>query len=130
MTTSGRMGRSQAGAAIGSGDRAYRALLESIYDGAVICDMDGRIVDVNPRAVEFLLFSRADLSEMSILDILSGAESSLIQTLIENLAEEISRRILEIPIVREVQIRVRKFPESLSGLISSVSVSFCRRKKS
>ena len=63
----------------------YQALLQSLYDAAIIVDMRGRIVDVNVRAVEFLLFGRDELLGMSVWDVVSGADESLIGTVIKNL---------------------------------------------
>lgn len=70
------------------GDSHYNELLQSIYDAALICDLSGQIVDVNARAVEFLLYGRDDLAGMTVFDIISGADESLIDTLCENLEEE------------------------------------------
>lgn len=66
----------------------YDELLQNVYDAAVITDRDGRIVDVNVRAVDFLLYSRRQLCSLSIVDIISGADSSLVKTLWKNLEEE------------------------------------------
>ncbi len=72
----------------GPGESRYNELLQSIYDGAVITDSTGSIVDANVRAVEFLLYEKEDLNELSIFDIISGADQSLVQTLLENLENE------------------------------------------
>ena len=69
-------------------DSPYQRLLQGVYDAALITDLDGRIVDVNARAVEFLLYDREDLMSRMIFDIISGADSSLIQTLWQNLEDE------------------------------------------
>jgi PAS domain S-box-containing protein len=67
----------------------YHALLESIYDAAIITDLTGRIVDVNVRAVEFFLFGREELLGMFVSDVISGADShSLIDTVIRNLESD------------------------------------------
>jgi PAS domain S-box-containing protein len=69
-------------------DTPYQRLLQGVYDAALITDLDGRIVDVNVRAVEFLHYDRSDLLSAMIFDIISGADSSLIQTLWQNLEDE------------------------------------------
>lgn len=66
----------------------YNELLQSIYDGAIITDSSGGITDANVRAEEFFLYNKEELSEMGISDIISGADQSLVHTLIENLENE------------------------------------------
>jgi PAS domain S-box-containing protein len=63
----------------------YEELLQSIYDAALITDTNGQIVDVNERAVEFFRYKRKHLLGVNIVDLLSGAESSLVETVLENL---------------------------------------------
>ncbi len=69
-------------------DSRYNELLQSIYDAALICGLDGAIVDANARAIEFLLYKRGELTDMTIFDVISGADESLIKTLCDNLEEE------------------------------------------
>jgi len=69
-------------------DAKYQALLQSVYDAAIIADFDGKIVDANIRAIDFFYYSRDEFRSLSIFDILSGADQSLIETLRENLANE------------------------------------------
>ncbi len=69
-------------------DSHYNELLQSIYDAALICDLSGRIVDVNTRATELLLYGGDELQTMTVFDVISGADESLIQTLCENLEED------------------------------------------
>ncbi len=59
----------------------FSALLESIYDAALITDPAGQIVDANMRATEFLRWDKADLMGMAIRDVISGTEDRLLQTL-------------------------------------------------
>jgi PAS domain S-box-containing protein len=66
----------------------YTELLQSIYDGAIITDADGRVIEANARAVEFLVYTREELCDLSIFDVISGADESLIGTLLENLENE------------------------------------------
>jgi len=68
----------------GAGSR-YEQLLQSIYDAALITDTGGRIIDVNDRAVEFFRYEREQLLGVGIVDLLSGADDSLIDTVLENL---------------------------------------------
>lgn len=82
----GARGRKAAEAVEGSS--RYEELFQGVYDAAVVCDLKGTIVDVNVRAIEFLGYERAELCGLSICDVISGADSSLIGTLIENLENE------------------------------------------
>ena len=63
----------------------YQQLLQSVYDSALITDLDGTVSDANVRAVEKLLYEESELCSMNICDIISGADSDLLQTLCENL---------------------------------------------
>lgn len=63
----------------------YEQLLQSIYDAALITDTNGRIVDLNERAVEFFRYTRDELQGVSITDLISGAEASLVETVWKNL---------------------------------------------
>ena len=66
----------------------YRELLEGLYDAAIVTRFSGRILDVNKRAVEFLRYEGWELTRLSILDIISGMEESLLDTLVRNLEKE------------------------------------------
>ena len=69
-------------------DSRYQELLQSIYDAAIITDLSGTIADTNVRASDFLLYSREELQEMTIFDVISGSDETLIQTLVQNLENE------------------------------------------
>ncbi|MCE9613555.1 MAG: PAS domain S-box protein [Lentisphaerae bacterium] len=66
----------------------YQELLQSLYDAALVTRLTGEIIDVNARAVEFLHHERADLFVMTIYEIISGADETLMKTLLENLDRE------------------------------------------
>ncbi len=66
----------------------YHELLQSIYDAALITDMDGVITEVNARAVEFLQWSSEELAGVSVCDVISGADSSLVNAVVANLEKE------------------------------------------
>ncbi|MDE0840481.1 MAG: PAS domain-containing protein [Kiritimatiellae bacterium] len=70
---------------VGKGDSFYQHLLQGLYDAAIIIDMKGKIVDVNQRAIEFLKFEIDAFRQMSVFDVISGADSGLIDSLCENL---------------------------------------------
>jgi PAS domain S-box-containing protein len=66
----------------------FQELLQNVYDAALIADTSGRIVDVNVRALEFFRYERMELCNLAILDLISGADESLVRTLLENLENE------------------------------------------
>ncbi len=66
----------------------YQELLQSVYDAAVITDLNGVITDINLRATDFLRHQRDVLVGASILEIISGADDSLINTLVDNVENE------------------------------------------
>lgn len=69
-------------------DSRYQELLQNVYDAALVTDLNGRIIDVNVRAIEFLLYNRNEFCNLTIFDVISDAPDSLIQTLWENLENE------------------------------------------
>lgn len=70
------------------GASKYDQLLQSLYDAALISNEHGRIIDVNVRAIEFLQYSREEVDGLTIFEIISGADETLVQTLVENLQNE------------------------------------------
>lgn len=65
----------------------YEALFQSIYDGVLITDLDGRILDANTRAEAALHRSRDDLSELTITDVIAGFDSSVLQAVRDHATE-------------------------------------------
>ncbi|MBI3987579.1 MAG: PAS domain S-box protein [Lentisphaerae bacterium] len=63
----------------------FNELFQSVYDAALLCDLEGKIVDVNVRASDFFLYDKADFCRLGIKDIVSGFDDSLLQTIGENL---------------------------------------------
>ncbi|MBM4144008.1 MAG: PAS domain S-box protein [Lentisphaerae bacterium] len=74
----------------GAGEESsrYEELFQSVYDGALITDLSGHIMDANARAIEFLRYTRDEMRDLTIFDVISGSDESLIRTLWENLEEE------------------------------------------
>lgn len=70
-------------------DTDFQELFQRLYDGAMIADMTGKIVDVNVRLVEFLRFERTELQELRIMDVISGSDDSLLAMLRENLGKDL-----------------------------------------
>ena len=71
----------------GDPDRSadYTKLLQSIYDGVLICDFKGRVIDYNHRALRFFPMPENDLTGVNVLDLISGADSSLLEAIRKNL---------------------------------------------
>lgn len=69
-------------------DSNYGELLRSVYDGVLITDLAGRIVDCNPRACDFFLYSRDELLRLTIPEVISGSDAKLIGELWQNLQNE------------------------------------------
>jgi PAS domain S-box-containing protein len=66
----------------------YQELLQSLYDAAIITDLNGLIVDANVRACDFLLHARDEMRRLTIFEVVAGSDESLIKTLVENLEDE------------------------------------------
>jgi PAS domain S-box-containing protein len=71
-----------------SGETKYDQLLQSIYDGVLISSLGGDILDANVRALDFLYYSREDLRNMNVLDVIAGADKALLNSLRENLQNQ------------------------------------------
>lgn len=65
----------------------YKQLLESIYDGVMITDARGRIIDFNSRSIEFLMRNGNELAGMRIIDFVSGATDELLDAIHGNLQD-------------------------------------------
>ena len=65
----------------------YERLMECIYDGVLITGPDGEIVDFNERAVDFFFCDRDDLRQTRVIELISGADESLLSAIRANLAE-------------------------------------------
>lgn len=71
-----------------AGKSRYDQLLQCLYDAALISNEHGRIIDANVRAIEFLQYSRDEIEGLTIYDIISGADETLVNTLMDNLQNE------------------------------------------
>ena len=68
---------------------AYLRLLESIYDGVLITDWDGTVVDFNRRVYDHFRFAEDHpLPWGNVLQFICGAEAGLIDSMRENLRGE------------------------------------------
>ena len=73
-------------ARVGGAD--FQQLFHSVYDGAVIAETNGRIVDSNSRAQDFLQQTREALYAMAITDVISGATAATVETINETLEND------------------------------------------
>jgi len=74
-------------AEMGKGSR-FRELLQHICDAVLICDMSGKIVDVNVRAVEYLQFEHAELCALTCFNLIAGLDEEVLASLLDNLKSE------------------------------------------
>lgn len=63
------------------GDNDFQELFQNVYDGALMTDLDGVILDANVRAEDFLQYSRRELCNMRLIEVISGADTATISTL-------------------------------------------------
>ena len=67
-----------------SRDTPYDKLLESVYDGVFITDRHGAILDCNARAAELFKLEEALLLGLPVVELISGADERLIETVQAN----------------------------------------------
>src|SRR4051794_35648420 len=63
----------------------FQQLFQNIYDAAIITDLQGEIVRVNVRANQFFIAEPGQLTNDSILTLISGTDDSLLPTILETL---------------------------------------------
>lgn len=68
--------------------RFFNELLQNVYDATLVTDLQGHILDCNIRAIDFLLYDRSELTRMSLFEIISGSDISLLDSLSRNLENE------------------------------------------
>lgn len=67
------------------GGEDFQTLFQSIYDAVFITDPQGAIASVNVRAEQFFASTRTELCKKNVLDVLCGAERSLLNTILGSL---------------------------------------------
>lgn len=76
---------------IGTGeviDSGYRTLLQNVYDAVLITDLSCKVVDANVRAKEFFQYETDDICQLTIYDIIAGADEKLLENIWQNLENE------------------------------------------
>ena len=71
---------------IGGAD--FQELLQSVYDGALVTELGGHIIDANARVVKFLGRSRDELCRHNVIDVISGSDESLLETIKQSLESD------------------------------------------
>lgn len=80
-------GDAAAGADLWAADSDFQELFQSVYDAAIITDMDGNIISANLRACGFFVLNPDEFKNINIVGLISGADASLIKRITENLVQ-------------------------------------------
>ncbi len=65
----------------------FEQLLQSIYDAVLVTDIKGRILVFNSRALDFFLLDYDEMVGRKIVELISGADTSLLEAISSNLEE-------------------------------------------
>ncbi len=71
---------------IGGSD--FQQLLQSVYDAAIITDIDGNVISGNERAVQFFQYDAAQFAQRHITNMISGSDELLMSTICESLQND------------------------------------------
>lgn len=71
---------------VGSAD--FRELLQSVYDAAIITNLDGLVIRGNQRAEQFFQYEVSQFANLQITDLLSGSDEGLMTTIRESLQQD------------------------------------------
>jgi len=63
----------------------YQELLHNMYDGVLMTDIKGRVVEVNMRAARLFHTTQPVIATMRITDLFKGSDEKLLQSISENL---------------------------------------------
>ncbi len=75
-------------AAAANNASSYPDLFQNLYDGVMITDFAGSILDINTRMLGFLLAEKQDICGHPISECISGVDDALLQTALRNLADQ------------------------------------------
>ncbi|MDP6490367.1 MAG: PAS domain S-box protein [Kiritimatiellia bacterium] len=78
----------------------FQSLLQSFYDGTIIADLNGVILDMNRRVTQLVGTSREDLLGESALGLMVGADEDLLETIRDTVENE-RHVMLQAFVVRE-----------------------------
>jgi sigma-B regulation protein RsbU (phosphoserine phosphatase) len=71
---------------VGSAD--FLELLQSVYDAAIITNLDGRVIRGNRRAEQFFQYEVSQFANLQITDLLSGSDDGLMFTIRDSLKDD------------------------------------------
>ena len=66
------------------GGAKYEDLLNCIYDGVLITDLGGNIKEANARAEHYFMWTRDELRDGNIIQLISGADEQLLNVVRQN----------------------------------------------
>ena len=92
-------------------EAVYEELFQNIYDAAVVTDLHGRVRIANKRATAAFGYTAAQLSHLSLSELVSGVDAELVRTMYENLRRE-TFSLLQASCVRSDGSR---FPAEIAG---------------
>ena len=67
---------------------AHHELFDRSYDAILVTDRAGTIADLNRRAVEFLGYTRDRMLGMTMFDVISGTDKSLMKVVAANMSQK------------------------------------------
>lgn len=82
--------------------QVYQEFTQSVYDGVVLTEYDGSVLDANMRVEEFFLFDQERLRNLSITDLLVGADDSTMDQIVANINNN-RRTVIEADCIRSDQ---------------------------
>lgn len=65
----------------------FDQLLQSIYDAVMVTDTNGRVLVFNSRALDFFLMDYDELLGLKVVEVISGADQSLLDAILANLED-------------------------------------------
>ena len=75
----------QAQRALAEREQRYRALMDTAIDGVILCDLEGRILEVNDAYVHLSGYSRDELRRMKIVDLQAELDAAGVATRIRDI---------------------------------------------
>lgn len=69
-------------------NRNFQNLFETIDDFLIVCDMDGKLIHINPSVIKRLQYPRSELQEMSIFELCPDSAKETMYQLIARMQTE------------------------------------------
>jgi PAS domain S-box-containing protein len=97
----------------------FSALFNSIYDGAIITDDEGWVMDVNVQAQQMFDYTKDELCELNITNLIAGTNDELVDMICRNIDRE-KHTLMEGKCVRgdrssfraEIAVGIERLPPS------------------